>query len=177
MSSDDNDLIDAWLSALGRVVEQAAMMELNLRISFCQLVGSKFAAVVAGGQAPEWLIAQCRALADVHWEMSDNDRQAIKDALALCTAANQRRNVLMHGVKTFNRWPGTSTWTTRSRRHTYVPDREEWTIAEIGDVVDELAEAAVKLAAALQNAITSPEEYFVFNALHDEELKRQMGTA
>ena len=37
-------------AALGLVIEWAAIMEEILRFSFCSLVGSKYAAVVAGGQ-------------------------------------------------------------------------------------------------------------------------------
>jgi hypothetical protein len=36
--------------ALGQVVEMAAVMEIALRMAFCALVGSKYAAVVAGAR-------------------------------------------------------------------------------------------------------------------------------
>jgi hypothetical protein len=40
-------------AALDLVIEWAAIMEEILRISFCSLVGSKYTAVVAGGQGSE----------------------------------------------------------------------------------------------------------------------------
>jgi hypothetical protein len=173
VSPNDNDVLGPRLRALGRVVEESAAMELNLRFCFCQLVGSKFAPVVAGGQAVDWLIGQCRALVDVHWEMLDGKRQAIKDTLSLCDRANRRRNVLMHSVKTIN-WVSPERFlASRSRRHTHVPDREVWTVAQIGEVADELAQATNKLVAAMQ---VSREESVLFSALAEEEFERRQGT-
>ncbi len=58
MEDDENRL----LIALGRITESSTTMEWVLRLAFCCLVGSKYAAVVAGGQSASWLIDQCDAL-------------------------------------------------------------------------------------------------------------------
>jgi hypothetical protein len=47
-------------SALGQVVEMAAVMEVSLQMAFCALLGSKYAAVVAGSQEAHWLIGELR---------------------------------------------------------------------------------------------------------------------
>ena len=172
MSSDDAaDLITERLIALGQVIEWSASMESTLRSAFCALVGSKFAAVVAGGQSADWLIGQCRALAEAHKELPADTRQAIKDALGLCEAANRRRNVLVHGVKTGSRVPDGALRTIRSRRNTHVPDVETWTPAEIREAAGALVSAAGTLFAAVQGAV-SPEIMVIDDALAWEDRRR-----
>ena len=53
-------------------------MEMLLRRAFCGLVGSKFAAVVAGGQGADWLIQQCRALTGEHHAVSNGSTKTIR---------------------------------------------------------------------------------------------------
>lgn len=86
-------------AALGLVIEWAAIMEEILRAGFCSLVGGKYAAVVAGAQGAEWLLENCKAVAKVHREICDDDKAATITALDRCSAANKRRNTLVHGVK------------------------------------------------------------------------------
>src|SRR5580698_4712747 len=86
-------------AALGLVIEWSAIMEEILRTSFCSLVGSKYAAVLAAGQGAEWLVESCKAVVKVHREISDDEKGAIKAALDQCSAVNKRRNTLVHGVK------------------------------------------------------------------------------
>lgn len=63
MSSDPVDYMQTErLLALGSVLIAAGALEDLLRDAFCALVGSKFAAVVAGGQGGDWLIGYCKAL-------------------------------------------------------------------------------------------------------------------
>ena len=45
--------------ALGSVFEQSARMEWVLRSVFCVLVGSKYAAIIAGEQPLTWLLDNC----------------------------------------------------------------------------------------------------------------------
>jgi hypothetical protein len=51
MPVDSPDVITPHLIQLGMLVEVSANMETVLRSAFCFLVGSKFAAIVAGGQS------------------------------------------------------------------------------------------------------------------------------
>jgi hypothetical protein len=71
MASDPDpmNILTTRLAALGQVIESSAFMEYTLRNAFCSLVDSKYAAIVAGGQSVNWLIEQCKALADVHHDM------------------------------------------------------------------------------------------------------------
>jgi hypothetical protein len=138
MTFEEPDIITIRLIALGQVIEWSATMEHILRDAFCSLVGSKFAAIVAGGQTASWLIDQCKALADAHHEIPSEHREAIKAALERCRAANERRNHLVHGVKTASRIPDGALQTVRSRNRKYRPDIQPWTPASIQEAAGEL---------------------------------------
>jgi hypothetical protein len=128
-------------------------MEDCLRAGFCSLVGSKYAAVVAGGQGAQWLIDSCKAVARVHREISDDDRAAIIAALRRCSAANQRRNVLVHSLKAAGGATDGSFHTLKSRRggHAYV--RESWTTSDLAKAVAGLREATASLVEAIEDAL------------------------
>lgn len=93
MSSDEDRLL-----ALGRVVDAASKLEMTLRAVFCALVGSKFAAVVAGGQMANWLIENSKALVDAHTEMPDEQRRRLRELLSASQTANTKRNRLVHDM-------------------------------------------------------------------------------
>lgn len=164
-------VINARLIALGKVVEWSASMEYVLRDTFCSLVGSKYAAVVAGGQGAEWLIIQCKALLDVHHEMTDEQRGRVRAALQRCSDANQRRNILVHGVKTASRASDGALSTVRSRRNRHQPDIEPWTPATIEQAAGELVLAGGDLRAAMFDAVT-PEIMVIADALGWEDRRR-----
>ena len=140
-------------AALGLVIEWAAIMEEILRTSFCSLVGSRYAAVVAGGQGAEWLLENCKAVAKVHREISDDEKAAIITALDRCSAANKRRNTLVHGVKAAGRATDGSFHTLRSRRGKHVYLREPWTVAETAEAAAALREASASLAEAVEDSL------------------------
>ena len=79
------------LIALGKITESGTTMEWVLRLAFCCLVGSKYAAVVAGGQSAGWLIEQCDALAEVNREITEESRKLLRAALSACRSASQQR--------------------------------------------------------------------------------------
>lgn len=149
-------IIEERLIALGTVIEWSATMERTLRDAFCSLVSSKFAAIVAGGQSAVWLIEQCRALADAHAEFSDADKQAIKDALQRCKEANERRNELVHAIKTASSAPDGSLQTIRSRLRSHSPVITTWTPAEIRNAGAALLRADLGLFGTVQQVV-SPE--------------------
>jgi hypothetical protein len=129
-------------------------MESRLREAFCALVGSKYAAVVAGGQSADWLIEQSKALADAHHEMPDAGRQEIKAALNRCKAANKQRNILAHSAAVGLRSdPGF--WMVRSRRYTYDSDVQSFTLTEIHAAADELLSAGICLTKIMADVIKS----------------------
>jgi len=164
MDSDPPDHVTMQMISLGEVVQWSATMEATLRDAFCSLVGSKFAAIVAAGQSTVWLIEQCRALAGAHREMPEAHREAIKTALDRCAAANERRNHLVHGVKTAVRVSDGALKTIRSRTRRYEPAVQDWTPATIHEAAGELALAGGDLFAAIQAAI-SPQMMVISDAL------------
>jgi hypothetical protein len=155
MTSGLPDVLSEKLIALGLVTEWSATLESTLRSAFCSLVGSKYAAIVAGGQGTAWLIEQCRALTDANLEIRADRKQAIMDALQLCHEANQRRNTLVHGVKSASRASDGFLQTSRSRRGSDEPQLEPWTPATIRQAATALARADGQLAGALQNAVSA----------------------
>ena len=171
MTSEAPDVIAARLVALGKVIEWSASMENILRSAFCSLVGSKYAAILAGGQTAEALIEDCKALTQAHHEMPPEHREAILAALRRCKAANQRRNVLVHGVKTASRATDGALQTLRSRRRSHIPAIEPWTPETISEAAAELLQAGLELFGAMQNAV-SPEVMVIDEALAWEERLR-----
>jgi hypothetical protein len=140
------------LLALGSVIEASGTMEDLLRDAFCALVGSKFAAVVAGGQGADWLIGCCKALVEAHVEFPEAHRESVKAALQLCRSANERRNRLAHGANTISSQPDGAFQVLRSRRHQYKLHVEQWTPAEIDDVAAALGHACEELLTAMMQA-------------------------
>jgi hypothetical protein len=139
--------------ALGLVIEHSAIMEDCLRTAFCSLLGGPYAAVVAGGQSAEWLIANCTAVARVHRGITKDQRAAIKAALEDCSAANQRRNTLVHGLKAAGRATDGSFFNFRSRKGSHRAVREPWTAAETQSVATALWQAAASLTEAMEDAL------------------------
>jgi len=171
VTSEGADVIAARLSALGQVIEWSASMEHILRDAFCSLVGSKYAAILAGGQTADGLIEDCKALTDAHHEMPAEHREAILAALRRCKAANQRRNTLVHGVKTASRAADGALQTVRSRRRSHTPAVEPWTPGTIGEAAGELLASGLALFAAMEQAV-SPEVMVIGDALAWEERRR-----
>jgi hypothetical protein len=153
MTEDVEELLTRRHAALGEVIEYSALMEWTLREAFCSLVGSRFAKVVAGGQPVVWLIETCTALADAHEEIPDIARKAIKDALTACRAANERRNHLVHGVKSMILTPDGSMHTIKNRRRSDIPIKQDWTLPGIQAVNHELILANTMLHIAIENAL------------------------
>lgn len=138
--------------ALGAVVEQSARMEWVLRGVFCSLVGSKYAAIVAGGQSMSWLLDNCKALVKANLEMTLEQIAAIQAALAACSAANDNRNVVVHGLSRPGDEPD-GLEKVRSRRQTDVPHISSWTTESLDEVGYQLVNATDQLLAAVENAI------------------------
>src|SRR4029077_4216526 len=118
MDKDVEELLIRRHAALGEVIEASAVMEWVLRETFCSLVDSRFAKIVAGGQSVVWLIDTSAALVDAYAQMPAGARKAIKDTLAASRAANERRNHLVHGIKSTTLTPDGSMHTLKSRRGT-----------------------------------------------------------
>jgi hypothetical protein len=147
--------LDDLMRSLGQVTHLSAVMDYTLRSAFCSLVGSKYAAVVAGGQGTDWLIRNCRAVAKVHRELTDAGRDAILEALDACEKANSQRNVLVHGIKTGVRADDGRMHTIRSRYGRHVPDVQAWSPDQVTLAVIALGQADQALFHAMQTAVSS----------------------
>jgi hypothetical protein len=161
-------VLDEVMRNLGLVTHWHAMLDHNLRHAFCSLVGSKYAAVVAGGQGTDWLVKNCRAVAKVHREITDAQREAILAALGDCDKANEERAILVHGIKAGVRASDGSMQTIRSRWGRHTPDIRAWLPHEIEHVGGMLAMAGSALFHAVQVAV-SPETMVIGDALAWEE--------
>ncbi len=138
--------------ALGSVVEQSARMEWVLRSVFCALVGSKYAAIIAAGQPLTWLLESCKALVRANLEITREQIADIEAALAACSTANERRNVLVHGLSMPGDEPD-GLEKARSRRRTDVPHISQWTVDTIDEVGYRLVCATGLLLGAVRNAM------------------------
>ena len=107
-----------------------------LRILFCTLVDSKYAAIVAGGQSANWLIENSTAVANVHSDLGEDDRAIFKDLLIRASAAYRARNRYIH-----------DTWVTgsngdlsqlRSKSKSYKLDHQSVSIEQVNGTADEL---------------------------------------
>ncbi len=142
---------DARYAALGRLVEMAAVMEIALRMAFCALIGSKYAAIVAADQETHWLIENCDAIARQRDDLGEAQRETIRAALRSCRDANHDRNRLVHDA-----------WGTdadgapamlRSEQGSYPITGRAWTTAEIQAGADAIASAQRSLLAAIEAAV------------------------
>jgi hypothetical protein len=143
---------DHWIErhvALGLVVTLGSQMEETLRECFWQLDGGEYSDILAAGQDVAWLIQYCRILSDANPQIAQADKDAIKDALALCDRASQLRNELIHGQYVWVRDWGDI---LRSRRRKPVV-AETWTLAKVQGVWLELHEAADQFAQAVLDAV------------------------
>lgn len=148
MEDDENRL----LIALGRITEASTTMQFALRLAFCCLMGSKYAAVVAGGQSVSWLIDQCDALVRVNREITEESRRLLRAALSASRSANQQRNALIHGEKA--PLPDGRITTSLSRRLTHIARSESWTLETIEAVSDALWTAAYHLVGATEEGLS-----------------------
>jgi hypothetical protein len=144
--------MDRWMT-LGQIVEHSVHMEVILRRSFCALMGSKCAAIVAGGQDTSWLIDNCRAIVKFHRELAEEKKAAISDALTACSEAYGRRNQLVHGWWDPLQDEAEVIVTRKSRRRTFKDLIERWTLDEMHAVDWALFTSSNKLQMALVRAM------------------------
>ena len=148
MEDDENRL----LVALGNITERSVAMEWVLRLAFCCLVGSKYAAIVAGGQSASWLIDQCDALTQANREITEESRTQLRATLSACRSASQQRNTLIHGEKA----PLTDgrIITSLSKRRTHIAREDSWTLETIEGISDAIGNAALGLYEAIEESLS-----------------------
>jgi hypothetical protein len=144
---------DARYPALGQLVEAAAVMEIALQMAFCVLIGSDYAAVVAGGQETHWLLENCEAIARQRDDLSEAQREAIRVALRACRDANRDRNRLVHDA--WGTGPDGAPASLRGDQGSYRITGRAWTTPEIRAVADAIGSAQRALLAAIEEAFGS----------------------
>jgi len=157
---------DGRYAALGQVVENAAVMEISLRMVFCALVGSKYAAVVADNEEMHILIENCDALTRHRRDLADEQREAIHAALRDCRRVNRERNRLVHDA-----WSTSADGaprTVQSQRRTYQITGRAWTVDTIQTVADALLDAQRVLLTAVEDAF-GPHLLMLADQLREEE--------
>jgi hypothetical protein len=142
---------DGRYAALGRLVELAALMEIALRMAFCVLIGSTYAAVVAGGQETHWLIDNCDAIVRHRRDLSEAQLETIRAALRACRDANRDRNRLVHDAWGTDADGGPASLT--GGQGSYPVTGRAWTTAEIQAVADAIGSAQRALLAAIEDAL------------------------
>lgn len=153
MASEYEASDEELLRAFGLLTVRAAKLESDLRDAFCCLVGSKYAVVVAAGQQVSWLIDQCQALLKANLEISDDHKAPVKAALEACKSVTEQRNTLIHSVKA-NIAPEGSLMTARSRRGTFQPATETWTLESVRAVNSRVTAARIALKDAINDALS-----------------------
>jgi hypothetical protein len=136
--------------ALGQLVETAAVMEIALRLTFCVLVGGKYAAVVGGEQETHWLIETCDDVTRHHGDLSVPQRDAIRAALRSCREANRDRNRLVHDA--WGTGPDGAPATFSGGQQSYQISGRVWNIAQIQAAADASASAQHTLLAAIEES-------------------------
>jgi hypothetical protein len=154
----DDSVMEDWLlldsinrqNALGEIVLESAYLERLLRCVFTALIGSKYAAVVSGGQNAGWLVDHCKALAKVHQEIAEPERGQLLAHLGLCGGAYQRRNRVVHDAHAVRRGERIVTLRSKPQSHDVVVTAAP--VAELKVLADELQAAADGLSAAARAA-------------------------
>ncbi len=142
---------DGRYAALGRLVELAALMEIALRMAFCVLIGSTYAAVVAGGQEAHWLIDNCDAIVRHRGDLRVAQLETIRAALRACRDANRDRNRLVHDA--WGTDPDGGPAELAGGQGGYRITGRTWTTAEIQAVADAIGTAQRELLTAIEDAL------------------------
>ncbi len=133
--------------ALGAVVLEASYMERVLRAAFATLVGSKYAAVVDGHLTAHNLIETCENVAEAHTDIEARAKAQLAEALKACAAASTKRNRVIHDAWALR--PGGAMAALQNSRSTQDVAVASRTLAQLGQVADELGSAADDLTTAL----------------------------
>src|ERR1700722_6645505 len=135
--------------ALGGIVLEAGYLERTLRTAFSALVGSKYAAVVAGHLTEAALIEDCQKITRYHTDLPQSVKQTLRTALTACDEARKKRNRTMHDAWAIR--PGDIMVTLQANRDHEVTITAR-TTAEIRQLADDLGQAANNLNAAMTAA-------------------------
>jgi hypothetical protein len=142
---------DHRFGALGLLVERAAVMEIALRMTFCALIGGRYAAIVAAGQETHWLIENCDAVARQRDDIPADRQDEIRSALRACRDANRDRNRLVHDA--WGTGPDGTPTVMQSLRHSYQVSGRQWTAEQILAAAQGVGAAQHQLLTTVENAL------------------------
>lgn len=130
------------LVALGGLVQASSQLEMSLRMLYCALLESKYAAVTAAGQNASWLIENCRATARRRSDLTEPQQTQILELLGHAATAMEQRNRFVHDV-----WGsgGDSSFLLRSKRGDHALVTKAVSTDNIAATVRELTRCAVRI--------------------------------
>jgi hypothetical protein len=143
--------VDQLQHALGGVVLEAAYLERVLRAAFSALVGSKYASLVDARLSVAALIEDCERITKNHTDIPGPDRDGLLKALKACHEANTERNRVIHDAWATR--PGNTMVHLRGNRDSRDVMVTVRTLDEVGQVADQLADAADDVKAAMTTAM------------------------
>jgi hypothetical protein len=129
------------------------VMEIALRMAFCVLIGSDYAAVVAGGQETHWLLDNCEAIVRHRDDLSEAQRETIRAGLRACRDANRDRNRLVHDA--WGTGPDGAPASLHGGQGSYQITGRAWTTPEIRAVAEAISGAQRALLAAIEETLDS----------------------
>jgi hypothetical protein len=89
---------DRYDGLLGRMIREAATLELYLENIVKQLCGSPYGALLISGESSSRVIIACRALANARDDIPEASKQEFKVLLTEAKAAFERRHQYVHGA-------------------------------------------------------------------------------
>jgi hypothetical protein len=167
----DFDVDVQMLIGLGAVVRAASQLELGLRMLFCALDGSKYAAVTAAGQDASWLLERSESILKCRTEVPDEDRSRLAALLGMAKSAIRERNRFVHDV-----WAGDAPGKPglmRSQRGRFDLSFNEVTLEGLIQTAQTLIECHIGLTEWIAEAL-GPDSISVEAQLRWEEYVRSL---
>lgn len=159
--------VDELQRALGAIVLESAYLERTLRTAFSALVGSKYAAVIDARWTAAALIADCAQIARHHTGIAESARETLLAALTACHEANKRRNQAIHDAWTVR--PSDVMVTLQGGGKSHDVTVRAHTLAEVGQLAEQVGDAADELKAAMTSALG------LDWALIEDQLRQELG--
>ena len=155
----------------GRVVCASSMADVTVRRAFCGLLGSKYAAVIAGGRMMSDLIQMSTAIVKVHREMSESDRVEVLNALRDCSTANEPRNRFIHDQLAYL---DDRVIQVRSQRLRYDDQLSFASIDDIRNAAESITQASGRLVGKIVGALGDEAWYRTFEMQFEDARSEQV---
>ncbi|MEV7427010.1 hypothetical protein [Streptomyces sp. NPDC091212] len=143
---------EALNAHLGRMIRQAATLELYLEQTVKVLCGGPYGALLISGESTSRVIDACRALVKVHHALTDEWREEFNTVLSDAKQAFERRNRYVHGAISWQgevAVPGNS----RSRRLKLEAEFVPLDLDDLVDLTSELNRLTLATGSCLRAAL------------------------